>query len=136
MLENKILKIAVEEFTTPCPITVSKHVTIGDISVLMERHGIRHVPVVEGNIAIGIISDRDVKLLGKFQGWQSFNVGEYITQEPFTVTYDSKIDEVAYEMSSRKIGSAVVIDEDGKITGIFTSTDALNALVEVVRGEI
>mgnify|MGYP000267030272 CR=1 FL=1 len=31
-------------------------------------------------------------------------------------------------------GSAIVNDEDGRLLGIFTATDALNALVEVIRG--
>ncbi len=133
---NPMTNITVEEFTTPCPVTVSSHVTLGDIGILMEKHGIRHVPVVENNIAVGVVSDRDLKLMGKFQGWQSYNVSEILSHDPFTVTYDTKLDVVAYEMSKRKIGSALVIDEIGEIMGIFTSTDALNALVEIVRGEV
>lgn len=137
MLKRNLLhKIAVEEFTTPCPVTVSKHVTLGDVSQLMDTHKIRHIPVVEENLAIGVVSDRDIKLMGKFPGWQGLRAGEAISSEPYTVTYDTKIDEVAYEMSERKIGSALVIDEIGEIMGIFTSTDALNALVEIVRGEV
>ena len=38
-------------------------------------------------------------------------------------------------MSKQKIGSAVVSDHN-EIVGIFTSTDALNALVEILRGQL
>jgi acetoin utilization protein AcuB len=40
------------------------------------------------------------------------------------------MDEVAFEMSSRKIGS-VLVTEDDQLLGIFTVTDALNALIEI-----
>lgn len=44
--------------------------------------------------------------------------------------------EAAYEMSLNKIGSMVVVDDHGEVFGIFTTTDALNALIEIVRGEV
>jgi acetoin utilization protein AcuB len=40
--------------------------------------------------------------------------------------------EVALQLSSQKVGSALVLDESGEIYGIFTTTDALNALVEIL----
>lgn len=128
--------VSVEEFTTPCPITVSTRASIGEVSNLMSLHNIRHVPVVNDNIPVGMISDRDVKLASKFPNWQGFSAGDLMSTEPFMVSFDTRLDNVAFEMSSRKIGSALVMDEVGEILGIFTSTDALNALVEVVRGEV
>jgi CBS domain-containing protein len=35
-------------------------------------------------------------------------------------------------MAARKFGSAVVVDEDGRVIGIFTTTDALDALARVL----
>ena len=52
---------------------------------------------------------------------------------PLTVRSTTPLDEVAYEMSDKKVGSVIVEDEDGQFLGIFTATDALNALVEIVR---
>ncbi len=128
--------VSVDEFTTPCPFTVSREATLREVYQLMTTHGIRHIPVVDGKIPVGIVSDRDLKLLGQFPAWEDFSVGKIMSPDPFTVMYDSKIDTVAFEMSKRKIGSALVMNEIGQIVGIFTSTDALNALIEVVRGEV
>lgn len=50
----------------------------------------------------------------------------------FQFIRDNTLDEVAYEMSSRKIGG-VIVNEGSKFLGIFTSTDALNALIEITR---
>ena len=43
------------------------------------------------------------------------------------------LDEVALAMSEKKVGSVIVNDDEGRFYGIFTATDALNALVETVR---
>ena len=56
-------------------------------------------------------------------------------KEPYLVSADTKLSEVAFYMSKNKYGSALVMNPDGDL-GIFTSTDALNALVEVLRGDI
>jgi acetoin utilization protein AcuB len=47
--------------------------------------------------------------------------------EYYTVGPDEALDVAAREMSKRKWGSALVIDQ-GKVTGVFTTTDALRAL--------
>ncbi len=128
--------LSVEEFTTPCPVCVSPKTSLSSVSNLMNKHGIRHITVVDNAIPVGVISERDLRVVEKFPAWMSFQVGDVMTKDPYSVSYDEKIDAVALEMSRRKIGSAVVLNEVGEIFGIFTTTDALNALVEIVRGEV
>lgn len=43
------------------------------------------------------------------------------------------LDEVAYVMSERKVGSVIVNEDSGEFLGIFTVTDVLNALIEISR---
>ena len=52
---------------------------------------------------------------------------------PLTVSASTPLDEVAFAMSDMKVGSVIVNDEDGRFLGIFTATDALNALIEIIR---
>lgn len=40
--------------------------------------------------------------------------------------------DVVFHLSEEKIGSAIITD-DGKLDGIFTTTDALNALVDILK---
>lgn len=53
--------------------------------------------------------------------------------DPVAVKASTPLDEVAYAMSDRKIGSVIVNEDDGEFMGIFTLTDALNALIEISR---
>lgn len=127
--------VPVEEFTTPDPITANEDMTIHDLRALMEQHGVRHLPVVRGDSVVGLISDRDVRIvLGlPVTDVAQVRVADIMAADPLTVAAGTPLDEVAYAMSEKKIGSVIVNDEEGRFLGIFTASDALNALIEILR---
>src|SRR5438552_1265719 len=129
------LKIPVDEYTTPSPYTVDPRTTVPRIRALMVEHGVRHVPVVNARKAIGIISDRDLRILDHCEGTDAITAQDVMIREPYMVESGTSLEDVVLSMSKHKIGSAVVCD-GGEIVGIFTSTDALNALVEILRGQL
>jgi acetoin utilization protein AcuB len=129
------IKIPVEEFTTPDPITAQEGMSIADVRQLMEQHGIRHLPVVRDDVVVGIISDRDVRLLSGLTPAEKDQVSaaDVMAVNPLSVFASDTLDDVAYTMSENKVGSVIVNEANGKFLGIFTATDALNALIEIVR---
>lgn len=129
--------VTVDEFTTPEPVTATEEMTIDDLRRLMAEHGIRHLPIVRGERVVGVISDRDVRLVAGLTSDEKrlVRASDIMATEPLVVSATTRLDEVAYAMSERKVGSAIVTEPDGKLLGIFTATDALNALIEVVRGD-
>lgn len=131
----KHLKIPVDEYTTPSPVTVDAATPMSDLIELMQNNEIRHIPVVSDERAIGIISDRDVRMVMNVEGARSLRARDVMHADPFTVESGTSLEDVVFAMSKNKIGSAIVND-NGNIVGIFTSTDALNALVEVLRGDL
>lgn len=127
------IKIPVEEFTSAAPITAEINTPIRKVYDLMREHGVRHVPIVENNQPKGIISDRDLKLFQTLDKEEKLEARHIMSPDPYLVSIDATLDEVALAMSEQKIGSALVTEKDGSLYGIFTATDALNALVEVLR---
>lgn len=132
------LKIPVEEYTSPNPIGVQPQDTLGKVIEVMADCSCRHVPVVNGQVPLGIISDRDIYQAcwapdKQDAALESICAKDIMTEELFRVNKADMIDEVVLSMSDKKIGSAIVEDDDGLLYGIFTSTDALNALIEVIR---
>ena len=127
--------ISVDEFTTPSPVVIEAEAPIIEAIELMEAYTFRHVPVVdqEGK-AIGILSDRDCKVVSSFDVLEALKVKDLMTPEPYMVPFDTPLEEVALVMSKYKWGS-VLVNYPQDAFGIFTSTDALNALIEVLRGE-
>lgn len=132
------INVPVNEFTTPDPITVKEDMLIDDLRQLMEKHGIRHLPVVRGDTVVGVISDRDVRLFSGLSVAEKFQVqaADIMATDPLTVSASTPLDEVAYAMSEKKVGSVIVKDEDDQFLGIFTVTDALNALIEIIRAGV
>lgn len=129
------ISVPVEEFTTPDPITANEDMAIDDLRSLMEEHGIRHLPVVRDDSVVGVISDRDVRIVSGLPDAEKLHVraADIMAADPVTVAATAPLDEVAYAMSEMKIGSVIVNDEDGQFLGIFTASDALNALIEIIR---
>ena len=128
----------IKNVMTPSPITTQGDTTVEAAQKLMIDNRIRHLPVVEGKRPIGILSDRDISLaLLVNQGMSSaasLNVNEICTLHAFTVNANDTLDEVAFTMAQKQIGSALVVD-DGALVGIFTATDACEYLGHCLRSK-
>jgi acetoin utilization protein AcuB len=131
-----LFHVPVEEYTTPNPITCPVETNIDEIQKLMKTHGVRHLPVTQGKAIVGILSDRDVRVALGLSSKEKFLVTarDIMIPEPFTVDSQDTLESVAFLMSEKKIGSVLVMEAQ-EFLGIFTVTDALNALIEVSRGE-
>lgn len=133
--ESKIMEIQdlrVEEFTSPYVISISSGEQLDRALELMQENGIRHLPVIDNQKDVmGMISERDVLThMGKV--WDKvLYVRDIMNSDILSVNMHDNLGEVAFSLSSEKKGSALVLDDDGMVYGIFTTTDALNALVEI-----
>ena len=131
---NKLRSTTIEEYTSLDPVTVRADTKVEDVIALLREHGFRHIPVVKNGRPIGIISDRDVLIARPMGVTGVLLAHEVMTKDPYTVRLDSLLEDVALTLSERKFSSALVLSNDGKLYGIFTATDALNALIEILRG--
>lgn len=129
------IRVPVEEFTTPDPITANAGMMVDDLWRLMDQHGVRHLPIVRDDQVVGIVSDRDVRVIIGLSAAEKMQVvaSDIMSPDPIAVPASMPLDEVAFLMAGKKVGSVIVTDEEGSLFGIFTATDALNALVEIVR---
>ena len=126
-----VTELKVEEYTSPFVVMIEGSDNLDRALELMQEHGIRHLPVTENGKIAGIISERDVYThFGK--DWTSMlTVADIMNTSLLSVHKNENLGQVAFQLSSKKIGSALVLDDDQSLYGIFTTTDALNALVEI-----
>jgi acetoin utilization protein AcuB len=120
-------------YMTRSPVTVERTTTMGRALRIMEDQGFRHLPVVDGGRLVGLVSERELKIVEHMQGVDSAMcvVGDFILGPPFHVAADANLRDVARAMAEKKFGSAVVVDGE-QVVGVFTTTDALKALAIVL----
>ena len=123
----------VSDYMTKHPFTISRHASLAKAHALMRENGIRHLPVLESNRVVGIVSDRDLHLLETIADFEleAVDVDQAMTANPYVVSRDTPIHEIVDEMAKHKYGCVVVV-EGGKVEGIFTTIDALAALANLL----
>lgn len=115
------------------PHSIGRDQPMARASERMRKHGVRHLPVLHQGQLVGIVSERDIALveaLGPLDP-DKVLVEEAMTPEPYAVTPDMPLVRVVRELFRRKYGCAVVIDA-GHVVGLFTTTDALRMLGELL----
>ncbi len=127
----------VMKFMTVMPHSVGSDQTIDMAHKIMDENSIRHLPVMKAGQISGIVSDRDLKLAMSIRGVEASKttVEEIASSEVFLVKPDSKLDDVSKMMAEKKIGSVLVVDNH-RLVGIFTTTDALKALNELLHSRL
>lgn len=145
----------VREVMTRDVMTVSPETTIKEVAILLAKHHISGVPVLENGAIVGIITEGDLlprrkrvpftdeelpALFGKYtvgeelkalfqQAW-SRKIQEIMTpgHDVLTADADEALEEAAARMASEEVKRLPVV-EDGKLVGILSRLDILRALV-------
>ena len=105
---------------------------------MTDRH-FRHIVVIDtGGHIVGVISDRDIlRTLARTTNWQTKDVSQIMTREPFTVKRETPVSAAVAKIVAKRINCLPVLDDEGKVCGIVTSTDLLKAyqkLLESLEG--
>jgi len=122
-------------------VSISPDMTIHDALSIMRREKIRHIPVLENQTLVGLVSDEDLFYASPSPAtslsiWDmnylisKITVKQVMTEKVITVTENTPIEEAAMLMAENKIGCAPVMREKD-LVGIITETDLLNILPEL-----
>ena len=120
----------IRDFMTPSPHSIGRDQPLSVAHERMRDFGVRHLPVLDGGKLAGILSQRDALFVEALPDVDpsKVHVEEAMSIDVYVVPPDAAMEEVADEMASRKYGCAVVA-EGSRIVGIFTTVDALRALI-------
>lgn len=123
------MKEFIDKYMSRSPHTIGVDQTLAKAHDLMREHDIRHLPVLRAGQLVGLLSDRDIKLVESLKDVDPHRVTveQAMSEEPYTVDPLTPMETVVREMAHRKLGSAVVM-KAGHVVGIFTAVDALQAL--------
>ena len=126
----------IDSLMTAFPHSIEASLTIHDAQAIMGSEGIRHLPVTSEGRLVGIISDRDLKLAfalaGSSPADETLHVGDVCNLEAYIVEYNTPVDYVVTHMAEMRVSTAI-ITRNGKLVGIFTTTDVCRNYAELLK---
>jgi acetoin utilization protein AcuB len=116
------------------PQTIEAKDNLENARKLMTRFGIRHLPVVDNGIVIGILSEREVNLANGIESMdlKQILVIDVCSERPYIVHPETPLRDAVGVMAQKHFGSAIVM-ENAKLVGIFTTVDACRALHDLLQ---
>ncbi len=135
----------VKEWMTPEPKTVNEDDPVKAAVNLVVENRIRHLPVVRGDALVGIISDRDLKRAmpsivagATAEEYQTFMdetpVEQAMTANPIACAPNTDLVDLVREFCQKKVGAIPVVD-DGRLVGIVTQTDMMQAFLTMLENQ-
>ncbi len=127
--------LTVNDLMTSAPQTVLPDTSLRHVIELMKSEGCRQLPVTQEGRLVGIITDRDVRLVmnspmvlhGRWHDeelLENTTVEQCMTANPLTVTPETPAYRAARMLSLYKFG-ALPVEDEGNLVGIITVTDFL-----------
>jgi acetoin utilization protein AcuB len=116
-------------------VTLSTHHGLDEAVRLMNDLHFRHCVVVDAHgRLVGVISDRDVlRSLARSPNSRAKSLDQIMTRNPITVKRDTSILDAVSKILSKRINCLPVVDDDGAICGIVTSTDLLKSYQQLLE---
>ena len=132
----------VSKYMTQKLITATPDMTVKQAFLLMRTHRVRHIPVVEGEKLVGIISDRDLRRprwADTLDDWTTYynideihTVTDVMTRTPETVKASDDIRKAVKIFREQRYGALPVLNRDQELVGILSAQDLLVALEELL----
>jgi acetoin utilization protein AcuB len=116
-------------------VTVGPDTAVDEALEVIRTHNIRHLPVLEGDRLVGVVTDRDLRLaLDPGAGEPGTARVEDVMSRTLVVAHPHMpIEGAAALLAHHRIGCLPVVEE-GVLVGILTESDLLRAFVELMAG--
>ena len=121
----------VDQIMTREVATITPDKQVGQALKLMQKRGIRHLPVVQHNRMVGWITSRDLREVLLASMLEKITVGDVMVQAPITVTPDTGVEEAARLVVEHKIGGMPVMEGD-RLVGVLTMLDLISAFTAML----
>ncbi|MDJ0768272.1 MAG: CBS domain-containing protein [Ilumatobacter sp.] len=120
-------------------VSIDRDQPLSDVYHALQGAGFHHMPVLDGDRPVGMISGTDVlKLVYDIEGASDrmltnmldhqFNIDDAMSTDLVTLPDTATVHDAAVVLADGKLHSVVVVDATGAMAGIVTSTDLVRFL--------
>ena len=124
------------------PITVSPDASLQEAVVLLRKHNIHMLPVIEDARLAGVITDLDIKRAAASEIFSledpelaksisRIKVRALMNNKPITLAEDRTIEEAAAAFFVHSISGAPVVNQTGNVVGVITKNDIFRAVISL-----
>lgn len=110
-------------------VSIDSSLKAKDAATLMTDSGVSCLVVIEKNVPVGMLTERDfvtkISALGKYS---STSIREMMSMPLITISPDATVTKLTELMSEKKIHKVPVV-EGGKLLGIVTATDLIRKCI-------
>lgn len=128
----------IKDVMSAFPFSIQASASMDDARQMMNEHAVGHLPVMEGDNLISVISLKEierVRLPGhRHTDFDSLTVGDLCPTHIYVTDLNVSLIEVLEEMAARHLDCALVTRHD-KLAGIFTASGACRAYAEHLKNE-
>lgn len=112
-------------------VTIGSDAGIRDALMVMKKHSVRHLPVIDNSQFVGLVTLGDLKQAILAAMLESLKVSDVMIQNPYTITRETTLENAARIIYEKNIGCLPVVEED-RIVGIITVNDILKAFIDIM----
>lgn len=111
-------------------VTTRAGACLGDAWELLQRHGIKALPVIDaGRTLVGILTLSDIfRVAGATPDWRRMRVADSMTRDPGTALPTTAMADLVAEVARTGRHHLPVVDDSGKLVGMLTQSDIIGAL--------
>jgi CBS-domain-containing membrane protein len=129
----------VADVMTRALVTAAADDFLLDAVARMEKSGVRHLPVVDGDgRLVGMLSERDVRAAighalrplnpkDAIVRIESTRVGDVMSRKPLTIDEGASMAEAAISLAGHRVGALAIVDAQLHLRGIVSYVDVLRA---------
>jgi len=126
--------ISIEQIMTPDPATISPQSSAAEARRLLESNFINHLPVVEGDRLVGIVSSSDLLKLhlldDRLAIFTRATVDQIMETNLVVLNKRATLREAAEKLSMGSFHALPVVNKKRRLVGIVTSSDLIGELVK------
>ena len=112
-------------------VTIPPHTSILKAMEVMHENSIRHLPVVEGNNLVGLVTEGDLRQASLLSMVDKVSIEDVMIKHPYTISPEASVEEAAKIIYLHKIGGLPVI-KGTKLVGIITIVDLLGSFIQLL----